>query len=225
MPMGDFYPASLFVSYSHKDDGIVRPLVGLNEDLQRAAWVDYLHTPPGTDWGETHRNAIKKSYRLILLWSKNALESMPVEREWRWALECGTNIVPVLLDNTPLPQELAAIHAVSLREYVSSKKMKLTLARFPPTAWMGLGTVYDSAGVIAGAIVIPLIAVFSCLGVASNSPLWKVAGWIGIPISLVFGLGLIRQIPVEVNRYRLRHRLSRIVVESLKEWGRENRAR
>jgi len=223
--MGDFYPASLFVSYSHKDDGIVRPLISLNEDLQRAAWVDYLHTPPGTDWSETHRNAIKKSYRLILLWSRNASESKPVEREWRWALECGTDVVPVLLDNTPLPQELASIHAVSLREYVTARNSKLTLARFPPVEWMGLGTIYDSAGVIAGAIIIPAAAILSVIGIGSSSGLLQIFGWIGLLVSLYFGIGLALQLPVEVSRYRLRYQLSRIVVESLKEWGRENRAR
>jgi hypothetical protein len=190
--MGDFHPESLFVSYSHRDIGIVRPLISLNEDLQHAAWVDYLHTPPGTDWDDTHRNAIKESYRLILLWSKNASESKPVEREWRWALECGTNIVPVLLDDTDLPLELASIHAVSLREYVAAKNSRLTLARFPPVAWMGLGTIYDSVGVIAGAIVIPVAALLSFIGAGSNSLPLQIAGWIGMPVSLFFGFSLVQ---------------------------------
>jgi TIR domain len=221
--MGDFRPASLFVSYCHKDEKVIYPLIEMNEDLQRAAWVDYVHTPPGTDWCEAHKQAIKDSYRLVLLWTQNALASPNVEREWRWALECETTIVPVLLDNTPLPEELSKIHAVSLREFVFSKRNSLSLRRFPPVEWMGLGTSLDTVFDMIGAVLLLTATVLSVFGIRAESHFFKAIGWIALILCLIGVFNFIYNIPYMILRNKLRYRLSRIVVQSLKEWGNENR--
>ena len=222
--MGDFRPASLFVSYSHKDERVVLPLVGMNEDLQQAAWVDYLHTTPGSEWNNEHREAIENSYRLILLWSINSALSKNVEKEWRWALECGTSIVPVLLDDTPLPTEISNLHGVSLKEYVVSRTRVLSLGRFPPSEWMGLGSASDILVLVAGIpILLACIWLFS-KGIGHDWILVNVLAWLCLPMVIWYVLIALLQIPFEIKRAKLRHRLSRIVVQSLKEWGIENRA-
>ncbi|MCW9059955.1 MAG: toll/interleukin-1 receptor domain-containing protein [Gammaproteobacteria bacterium] len=221
--MGDFRPASLFISYSHKDKRIVYPLVDMNEDLQRAAWVDYLHTTPGSDWNEEHKSAIKRSYRLILLWSVNSAQSKTVEKEWRWALKCGTQIVPVLLDETPLPPEVSHLHGVSLKDYVVTRRGGLSLGRFPPSEWMGLGSAFDVLVLIMSA---PLFFASGWLFLEGISHDWiivNILAWICLPFFAWYALNAVLQIPFLIKRGRLRHRLSRIVVENLKEWARENR--
>jgi hypothetical protein len=111
---------SVFVSYSRKDKNLVLPVVKAQEGLQWAAFIDIDHTPLGSDWEKEHGQNIEYSDRLLLCWSKNSAISENVEREWRHALECGTDIVPVLLDDSPLHRDLARFHAVDLREYIRS---------------------------------------------------------------------------------------------------------
>jgi hypothetical protein len=221
--MGDFRPASLFVSYSHKDERVVLPLVGMNEDIQQAAWVDYLHTMPGSKWDDEHKEAIDNSYRLILLWSKNSASSENVEKEWRWALECGTPIVPVLLDDTPLPSEISNLHGVSLKEYVVSRKGILSLGRFPPSEWMGLGSSSDILVLVVGIPLVLASTWFFSKGFNHDWIIVNVLAWLCLPFVAWYVFISALQIPFEIKRAKLRHRLSRIVVQNLKEWGLENR--
>jgi|APMI01.1.fsa_nt_gi hypothetical protein len=221
--MGDFRPASLFVSYSHKDERVVLPLVDMNEDLKQAAWVDYLHTPPGSEWNEEHRAAIESSYRLILLWSINSALSENVEKEWRWALECGTSIVPVLLDDTPLPTEISNLHGVSLKEYVVSRTGTFSLGRFPPSEWMGLGSASDILVLAAGTPLVLAATWLFLKGIGHDWIMVNILAWLSLPLVIWYVLISVLQIRFEIKRAKLRHRLSRIVVQSLKEWGLENR--
>ena len=157
-----------------------------------------------------------------MLWSVSAAESPHVEREWRWALECGTTIVPVLLDQTPLPVPLGTLHAVSLREYVGTSRTGLTLGRFPPVEWMGLGTCLDTVGAIAAALLFVIAAVASFAAIQAHGTVWRTVGWGGLAACGLVGIQLVHYIPLEIRRGALRRRLSRLVVQSLREWGNEN---
>ncbi len=50
-----------------------------------------------------------------VLWSKNAEASLELAAEWRVALACAARVVPVLLDDTPMPAELGARHGLDRR--------------------------------------------------------------------------------------------------------------
>jgi hypothetical protein len=103
----------VFVSYSHKDREIVMAAIEIQQDLNYAAFVDCRDTPPGMPWQETHSNAIRHAALLVLCWSKHAASSEYVAKEWRLALETRVKILPVLMDDTPLPAELSHIHALT----------------------------------------------------------------------------------------------------------------
>ena len=115
---GGLREQSLFVSYSHKDRDLVLSLLGIVPVVWHAAFIDFLHTPRGSNWLDGHNYRIENSDRVLLCWSVNAARSKHVEREWKHALRAGSIIVPVLLDNTTLPNELASIHAISLQDLV-----------------------------------------------------------------------------------------------------------
>ena len=221
--MGDFRPASLFVSYSHLDERVVKPLVDLNPEFQTAAWLDYVHTVPGSDWGEQHQRAIRNCYRLVLLWTRHAAASPQVEREWRWALQCGTPVVPVMLDDTPLPDELRHLHGVSLRRYVKGPPGRLTLGYYLPFEWLGLGDMSDALSATAIAIVLTGLlglCVYWLITASTFGRMFAGGSIVVIGGLLLFGLVLFGD---AINRYRLRTHLSRLVIQSLREWGRENR--
>lgn len=115
---GGLREQSLFVSYSHKDRDLVLSLLGIVPVVWHAAFIDFLHTPRGSNWLDDHNYRIESSDRVLLCWSVNAARSKHVEREWKHALTAGSIIVPILLDNTTLPNELASIHAISLQDLV-----------------------------------------------------------------------------------------------------------
>jgi len=122
-------PQSVFVSYSNKDREIVRAGIESQQDLNYAAFIDFRDTPPGLPWLETHSDVIRHAAVLVLCWSKHAAGSEHVEREWRLAFATRVKILPVLLDDTPLPEELGHIHAVTgLRPLIADLRWCL---RFP----------------------------------------------------------------------------------------------
>lgn len=104
--------AALFISYSSQDrqqvDGL---LAGL--PLQPGQfWRDIRDLVGGQSWPTEIGNAIDRSDCLLLFWSQDAAKSRFVELEYNAALALKKTIVPVLLDATPLPPILRAIHAV-----------------------------------------------------------------------------------------------------------------
>lgn len=112
---------SLFVSYSHKDRDLVLALVRMQSDLWYASFIDFMHTPRGSDWANEHRVRIASSDRVLLFWSANAALSKQVEREWKYAKNARSRIIPILLDATPLPSELDSLHAVELRDLIQTE--------------------------------------------------------------------------------------------------------
>ena len=130
-------PQSVFVSYSHKDREIVMAAIEIQQDLNYAAFIDFRDTPPGMPWQETHAEVIRRAVVLVLCWSKHAANSEHVAREWRLALEARVKIIPVLMDDTPLPEELSHIHALAgFRALIDDFRWCL---RFPVLGWLGGG--------------------------------------------------------------------------------------
>ena len=112
---------SVFISYSRKDKDLIVPVIRAQEVLEYSAFIDYENTPPGVNWEEAHMEKINYAARFILCWSKDSALSPHVEREWRLALESQTIIIPVIIDNTPLPQDLSHLNGIDVREYVQEK--------------------------------------------------------------------------------------------------------
>jgi hypothetical protein len=74
-----------------------------------------LQMVPGVDWREAMAGAICTAPVVLLIWSARARASAEVEREVHTAMQCRRLIVPVLLDDTPLPGLVADTQAVDWR--------------------------------------------------------------------------------------------------------------
>lgn len=114
---GDGSPSSIFISYSRADAPKIISVIRTHPVLDRAAFIDFRDTPPGKQWQADHNSRIRKASRLVLCWSKNASQSKWVDYEWRLARSVGTAIIPVLLDDTPLPHGLDGLNAVDVRDF------------------------------------------------------------------------------------------------------------
>lgn len=77
-------------------------------------WIDR-DLAPGTPWRPAIGRRICSADRVLVLWSAYAAASVEVGAEWRHAAACGRRLVPVMLDSTPMPAELAGRQAVDWR--------------------------------------------------------------------------------------------------------------
>lgn len=103
-----------FISYSRKDKTEVLKRVQALQKITKI-WIDFYSLRSGQNWRDELRNAISKSDIFYLFWSKNAAESLWVEREWRCALQLkGIDYIdPIPLvspEVVPPPDELSSKH-------------------------------------------------------------------------------------------------------------------
>ncbi|HEV7912758.1 MAG TPA: toll/interleukin-1 receptor domain-containing protein [Albitalea sp.] len=102
----------VFISYSRQD----RDLVTLAARLLRAGgatvFLDVSDIADGDKWEAVLLKAIAGCERIMVFWSAAAAASRWVEREWRTALSLNKRIVPLILDATPLPPQLAEFQGV-----------------------------------------------------------------------------------------------------------------
>lgn len=71
--------------------------------------------PPGLPWRVVIAAAITQARTVLVLWSARSAQSAELGAEWRLAAAAGVRLVPVLLDDTPMPAELGARQAVDWR--------------------------------------------------------------------------------------------------------------
>ena len=101
-----------FGSYARTTHKVVEMFVRM---LSIAAEV-FLDTniPGGTIWRNVIYEELKVADAVLVFWSEAAAKSEWVEWEWKMAIELKKPIYPLLLDETPLPAELAEFQSVDL---------------------------------------------------------------------------------------------------------------
>ena len=81
-------------------------------------WRDQERLRGGARWPRALGEAISTCDFFLLCWSGQAKASDFVDLEWNTALALKKPIVPYLLDDTPLPPTLSAVHGVRTPEAV-----------------------------------------------------------------------------------------------------------
>ena len=134
----------IFISYA-RDDG---PRVEKDAALLRAGgarvFIDVQDIEAGSPWEPALESALAKCERVMVFWSRAAKGSTWVDREWRTALRLGKRVIPALLDDTPLPRELAALQGISRSS--DSVGVANRMPKLLGAAWLG-------AAVVAAAVV------------------------------------------------------------------------
>jgi hypothetical protein len=128
--------AVLVISYSRADQPQVRAVVDLitatRYDIEDVVFWDAKFVA-GELWFEQLQAAIMRTRTLFVFWCHHSSNSKQVRREYMYARAQNKRLVPVLLDDTPLVQELAEIHAVDLR--TAFKHAPISIVR---RVWRGL---------------------------------------------------------------------------------------
>ena len=112
-------PNSVFLSYSRTNLVTAEELEGQLTMLGLNVWRDQEQLRTGARWPKALGEAIAARDAFLLLWSADSAKSDFVELEWTTALALKKPILPVLIDQTPLPPSLAAYNAASTRGSVS----------------------------------------------------------------------------------------------------------
>ena len=110
----------VFVSYSHADAPLVAPVVRLLRVNKSLVFQDADGIAPGTRWRDEIARALSESNLVVVFWCDHAFRSDEVSSEWRAAIEQGKDLLPLLLDATPLPSELGAFQWIDFRGTVGA---------------------------------------------------------------------------------------------------------
>lgn len=118
-------PRSVFISYARKDAHWVSIACRLFQITGTRIFLDVTDIEYGARWQDELEKALSECTRVVVFWSAAASNSEWVEREWRLALALNKRIIPVLLDPTPLCDELSVFNAsTDLLELINLAKAK-----------------------------------------------------------------------------------------------------
>ena len=111
---------SVFVSYSHDDVALVTPIVKLLRLNEALVFQDLDSIELGKRWREQAGRALADAHLVVLFWCVHSSHSSEVESEYRSALKTGKDLLPVLLDATPLPSDLSEFQWIDFRGTVGT---------------------------------------------------------------------------------------------------------
>jgi hypothetical protein len=106
---------NVFVSYSHADASLVAPVVRLLRVNRSLVFQDTDRILPGKKWRDEIAKALAESTLVVVFWCHHACRSDEVSKEWRTAIELDKDVLPLLLDATPLPSELGDFQWIDFR--------------------------------------------------------------------------------------------------------------
>jgi hypothetical protein len=151
---------NVFVSYSRADVSLVSPVVKLLRVNKSLVFQDIDSIQPGKRWQGEIAKALTESHLVVVFWCDHASRSDEVSKEWKAAIDQNKELLPLLLDATPLPPELAAFQSIDFRATVGANHTSIdssantkTMASPPAarptsTRWpflIGLTTVFGIA--------------------------------------------------------------------------------
>lgn len=109
----------IFVSYASVHRDLVGPLVKLLQVGNRFVFLDFHSLEPGDNWSELLLSVLKRVKKVIVVWCIHASKSEWVQKEIEIAIAGKKRIIPVLLDNTPLPEPLKSFQWLPLMDVLN----------------------------------------------------------------------------------------------------------
>ena len=114
--------ASVFLSYDRDDAGRARHFAQALEKAGHRVWWD-LHVRGGTQFSKAIEEALKAAEVVVVLWSKESVESAWVRDEAAAGRDTG-RLVPVTIDGTEPPLGFRQYQTIDLRGWTGRKSSK-----------------------------------------------------------------------------------------------------
>ena len=105
----------IFLSYARVDIERVRPLVHHLEEAGWSVWWDQ-KIPAGSQWDQVIERALAQTRAVIVVWTKDSVDSRWVRTEAREGLERDI-LIPIRLDPVQLPLEFRSTHTVDFTSW------------------------------------------------------------------------------------------------------------
>jgi hypothetical protein len=118
---------NVFISYSRADALLVSPVVKLLRVNKSLVFQDIDAIQPGKRWQGEIAKALAESNLVVVFWCTHASRSNEVSKEWHAAVEQKKDLLPLLLDTTPLPPELAEFQWIDFRGTVGASHSSIDL--------------------------------------------------------------------------------------------------
>lgn len=111
--------ADIFISYANEDRESAAQVAHMIESAGFGVWWDR-RIPAGRTWRQVLQDALRDMRCMVVLWSKNSVESSWVAEEAEEARRLGKTIVPILLERVEPPIGFRAIQAADLSSWDGS---------------------------------------------------------------------------------------------------------
>lgn len=125
----------VFISYASQDKERALLIYDSLKSDGFNAWIDNKNLLPGQNWDFEIRRALDKSVCILILISKNSFNKRGyVQREIKFALDKLSEmlvddiyIIPILLDDISLPEQLSHLQSIKISESGFSEKIKSSI--------------------------------------------------------------------------------------------------
>lgn len=104
----------LLIVYARENwEGIVAPLMVRLQDTRLNAWVDQYLTLGSDQWQVAVEQAVTECWLMVLVVTEAALNSNHVKMMYRYFLNEGKPVVPLVYAQVPLPPELSRLRSIA----------------------------------------------------------------------------------------------------------------
>jgi len=161
--LGTEFMTDIFVSYSHKDEERVRPIV---EELEKRGWSVFwdMHIPAAQTWHNYIGNALNISRCVVVVWSRDSIISESVIEEAVIAKKRGV-LVPLRIDDIGPPLGFSLIQSPNLSDW----KNRSTHPAFQQLVAAIESTIFSSTSSVSAAPSTPKQEVVSARSAAQTS--------------------------------------------------------
>jgi hypothetical protein len=134
-PAGEQKALRVFLCHASGDKAQVRDLYKSLKRDRFEPWLDEEDLVPGQDWEAEIRKAVRSSRVVLVCLSSHAANKEGfVQKEIRFALDCANEnppgtifLIPVKLEECPVPEGLRHLHWVNLTESTGYDKLLVAL--------------------------------------------------------------------------------------------------
>ena len=217
---------SAFLSYAQADHQRAEALEDGLRVRSVSTWRDKTNLHAGAKWPKVLGEAIQRTSALVLLWSTAASKSEFVELEWNIALALKKPILPVLLDETPLPASLCAMQGIKELEGIADRVTVALQAieHTQPESTLRQRTIIGQLDKLPSENLHGALKAVKILleqpGWAVNGPVYQAGGdihihggesntkalaghwkvWVGIVVGMLIAMMLVKQLPFDISQ-------------------------
>lgn len=120
-PTGEVPAGEVFICHSSTDDEFVNALAAaLLEQGPITCWVDHHSIDPGQDWDVTIEKALEKADALIVVLSKESVESTNARAEWSYYLDKRKPIFPIRVEPCEVPYRLRVFQTLDFQHGIEA---------------------------------------------------------------------------------------------------------